>query len=73
MLKVKLDALNGRWTEELPNMLWSYRTTTRTSKGKTPFFLAFDIKAVISLEIKIPSFHMAAYDDEENQMTFVRN
>ena len=28
-LKKRLDGVKGRWAEELPNVLWAYRTTPR--------------------------------------------
>ncbi|XP_022891492.1 uncharacterized protein LOC111406334 [Olea europaea var. sylvestris] len=43
-LKAKLDLLKGGWAEELPSVLWSYRTTARTSTGETPFSMAFGIR-----------------------------
>ena len=36
-LKKRLDGAKGRWAEELPNVLWAYRTTPRQSTGETPF------------------------------------
>ena len=30
IIKTKLDNAKGAWPEELPNVLWAYRTTTRT-------------------------------------------
>ena len=36
-LKKRLDDAKGRWVEELPHVLWTYRTTPRRSTGETPF------------------------------------
>lgn len=36
--------------------------------GETRYSLAFDVEAVISVEVGIPSFHTSAYNEEENQM-----
>ena len=52
-LKKRLEQANGKWVEELPGVLWSYRTTTRTSIGETPFSLAYDAEAVIPAETGI--------------------
>ena len=30
IIKTKLDDAKGAWPEEFPNVLWVYRTTTRT-------------------------------------------
>ena len=32
-LKKRLDEAKGRWVEELPHVLWTYRTTPRCSTG----------------------------------------
>ncbi|KAH9751207.1 Ribonuclease H [Citrus sinensis] len=40
-LKTKLQKAKGDWPEELPFVLWSYRTTLRIPTGETPFSLAF--------------------------------
>ena len=36
-LKKRLDDAKGRWVEELPHVLWTYRTTPRRSTEETPF------------------------------------
>ena len=36
-LKKRLDDAKGKWVEELPHVLWTYRTTSRRSTGD-PFF-----------------------------------
>ena len=37
IIKAKLDEAKGAWSEELPIVLWAYRTTARTPTGETPF------------------------------------
>uniref|UniRef100_A0A2N9HDB7 Uncharacterized protein n=1 Tax=Fagus sylvatica TaxID=28930 RepID=A0A2N9HDB7_FAGSY len=39
MIKTRLEGAKGLWPEELPNILWAYRTTARTPTGETPFRL----------------------------------
>ncbi|XP_022897720.1 uncharacterized protein LOC111411417 [Olea europaea var. sylvestris] len=48
---------NGRdsWSDELPSILWTYRTTHRTTSGETPFMLAYGIEAMVPVEIRLPS------------------
>ncbi|XP_022841865.1 uncharacterized protein K02A2.6-like [Olea europaea var. sylvestris] len=67
-LKAKLDLFKGGWAEELPSVLWSYRTTARTSTGETSFSLAFGTEVMIPLEINIPSLHITDYDEERNHI-----
>ena len=50
-IKRKLEAAKGKWVEELPSILWTYRTTIRKFTNETPFALAFGVEAVIPLEI----------------------
>ncbi|KAL0416177.1 UNVERIFIED_CONTAM: hypothetical protein Slati_3449600 [Sesamum latifolium] len=38
-LKTRLDGAKGSWVEELPGVLWAYRTTPRSATGETPFCL----------------------------------
>ena len=43
----------GTWPEELPSILWAYRTTTRMPTGKTPFWLTYGSEAVIPAKVKL--------------------
>ncbi|KAK3037084.1 hypothetical protein RJ639_029926 [Escallonia herrerae] len=40
-LKKKLDEAKGAWVDELPNVLWEYRTTPHSVTGETPFLLCY--------------------------------
>ena len=42
-LKKRLDSAKGKWVEELPGVLWAYRTTTRKPTGIFPFALTYRI------------------------------
>ena len=33
IIKTRLDEAKGAWPEELPSVLWAYRTTVRTPTG----------------------------------------
>ena len=50
-LKKRLDDVKGKWVEELPHVLWTYRTTPRRSTGETPFSMTYGAETVIPLEI----------------------
>ena len=41
--------------EELPGVLWAYRTTTRRPTGASPFALTYGMEAVIPTEIGLPT------------------
>ena len=54
-LKKRLDPAKGKWVEELPGVLWAYRTTARKPTGVSPFALTYGMEAVIPTEIGIPT------------------
>ena len=65
-LKKKLDNSKGKWVNELPSILWSYRTMARTSTGKTPFSLVYGAEAVIPAEIGIKTARVLWADEGNN-------
>ena len=66
IIKAKLDDANGAWPEELPNVLWAYRTTTRTPTGETPFRLTYGTEAVIPVEVGVASIKRMVFNKEDN-------
>uniref|UniRef100_A0A2N9F3W1 Uncharacterized protein n=1 Tax=Fagus sylvatica TaxID=28930 RepID=A0A2N9F3W1_FAGSY len=66
-IKRKLEAAKGRWVEELPSILWTYRTTVRKSTNETPFALAFGVEAVIPLEIGMPTIRTTEFAVQTNE------
>ena len=67
LLKIIKTWLEGPWLEELQNVLWAYRTTTRVPTGETPFKLTFGIEVVILVEVGLTSFRVKTYEDQKNQ------
>ena len=65
-LKKRLDDANGNWSEELPSVLWAYRTTIRGPTGKTPFSLTYGTEAVISIELRLPTYRINHHDPAQN-------
>ena len=65
---MKLEEHKGLWVDELPKVLWAYRTTSRTSTGETPFSLAYRIAAMIPVEVGIPSLRRETYNPKENHV-----
>ena len=49
-----LEKAKGMWVDELPGVLWAYRTTPRRLTGTTPFALTYGMDAVIPTEIGMP-------------------
>jgi len=67
IIKTWLERAKGIWPDELPNVLWVYRTTVRTPIGKTPFKLACGSDAVIPAKVDLTSYKVAHYNNEENE------
>ena len=65
-LKMKLEEHKEVWADELSKVLWAYRMTSRTSTGETLFSLAYRVKAIIPVEVGIPSLWRKTYNLEEN-------
>ncbi|KAK0586754.1 hypothetical protein LWI29_011713 [Acer saccharum] len=65
-LKAKLEAKKGGWADKLPEVLWAYRTTIRSSTGETPFALAFGTEAIIPAETTFTSLRVQLYSPEHN-------
>ena len=59
-LKKRLEQAKGKWVEELPGVLWAYRTTPGRPTGNTPFTLTYGMDAVIPTEIGLPTIRTEA-------------
>ena len=63
-LKKKLKNLKGRWVDDLPEVLWAYRTTARSTTRETPFSLAYGNKAMVIVELGTESLRRDNFDPE---------
>ena len=70
-LKKRLDSAKGKWVEELPGVLWAYRTTARKPTGVSPFVLTYGMEAVIPTEIGLPTVR-AATSESANEESIIR-
>ena len=68
IIKTRLEGAKGIWPDELPGVLWAYRTTVRTPIGETPFKLAYGSEAVIPIEVHMASHRVKEYQAEENEV-----
>jgi hypothetical protein len=66
ILKKKLGDKKGDWADNLPEVLWAYRTTKRTPTEETPYALAFGTEAIIPAELGSGSLRVEAYKAETN-------
>ena len=65
-LKKRLDDAKGKWVDELPRVLWTYRTTPQRSIVETPFSMNYRAKAVIPIESTFPTLRTDQFSVEEN-------
>ena len=68
IIKTRFEGAKGIWLDELPGVLWAYRTTVRTPTGETPFELAYGSEAVIPIEVHMASYRVKEYQAEENEV-----
>ena len=54
-LKKCLHSVKEKWVDELPGLLWAYRTTRRKPTGMSPFALTYGMQAIIPIEIGMPT------------------
>ncbi|XP_050207702.1 uncharacterized protein LOC126657113 [Mercurialis annua] len=66
-LKARLGEFDRQWLEELPKVIWAYRTTPRAGTGDTPFSLTYGCEAMIPVEIGMPTLRVQFFDEAKNE------
>nr|XP_025703181.1 uncharacterized protein LOC112803948 [Arachis hypogaea] len=66
-IKRKLNNAKGEWANLIPEILWSYNTTIQSTTGETPFKLVYGSKALIPVEVGIPTLRDELYDEQQNE------
>ena len=66
IIKTWLEGAKGIWPEELPSILWAYRTTVRTPIGEMPFWLTYGSEAVIPAEVRFISYRVDNHNESKN-------
>ncbi|KAM6556779.1 hypothetical protein CsatB_003798 [Cannabis sativa] len=66
-LKKKMLACKNNSPEELPKVLWAYRTTPRTTTGHSAFSMAYHCEAMVPVESLFPSHRRMTYDRVTNK------
>ena len=72
-LKKMLDDAKGIWVEELPQVLWTYRTTPRRSIGENPFSMSYGAEAVIPIETGFPTLRTQSFNLNDNDKLLERS
>ena len=71
--KVIVNGFKKRWVEELPHVLWTYRTTPRRSTGETPFSMSYGAEVVIPIEIDFPTLRTQTFNPKDNDRLLERS
>ncbi|XP_075498803.1 uncharacterized protein LOC142537118 [Primulina tabacum] len=66
-LKTRLQGKGKDWVEELPSILWAYRTTPPAPTQETPFNLVYGFEAILPIEIGQTSHRVESYPDDNYQ------
>ena len=67
IIKTRLEGAKGVWPDELPGVLWAYKTTVRTPTGETPFKLAYGSETVIPIKVHMANHRVMMYQDKDNE------
>nr|GEX14305.1 reverse transcriptase domain-containing protein [Tanacetum cinerariifolium] len=57
-IRARLEKRCKNWIEEISHVLWARRTMIKSSNGETPFSLTYGTKAVIPVEIIMPTLRL---------------
>ena len=66
IIKVRLVGAKSAWSEELPSILWAYKTTARTPIGETPFNLTYGTEAIIPVKVGLTGLKREFFDEQSN-------
>ena len=72
-LKKMLDDAKGRWMEELPHILWTYRTTPQKSIGEIPFSMSYGAEVVIPIETGFSTLRTQMFNPNDNDKLLERS
>ena len=65
-LKKRLQWAKGKWLDELPKVLWTYRTTSRWPTEATPFALTYGMEVIIPTKISMLTAKKSVQDQRDN-------
>ena len=66
IIKTRLERAKGIWPEELPSVLWAYRTTIRTPTREMSFRLAYRNESIIPTKVGLVSYRVDNYGGNKN-------
>ena len=66
IIKARLVGAKRAWLDELPSVLWAYRTTTRSLTRETPFSLTYGTEVVTLVEIGLTNISKEFFNEHSN-------
>ena len=66
-LRKRLHSTKGKWVEELPRVIWAYRTTSRKPTEVSLFTLTYGMEAIIPIEIGMPTLRMEISEEANTE------
>ncbi|XP_071728092.1 uncharacterized protein [Rutidosis leptorrhynchoides] len=72
-IMARLDTERKGWADELPQVLWAFRTTPKGSNRETPFSLVYRSEAIIPAEIAVPTQRVMEFNDVSNVINLKEN
>ncbi|XP_071688260.1 uncharacterized protein [Rutidosis leptorrhynchoides] len=72
-IRARLDTHRKGWVDELPQVLWAFRTTPKGSNREMPFSLVYGTEVVIPAEIDVPTQRVVQFNDESNIISLKEN
>lgn len=67
-LKARVDRLNEKQANELPNILWVYQTIRRILTKETPFRFSFGFEAILIIKLGLLNIRVLSFNEMVNQM-----
>ena len=71
-LKKRLDSAKGKWVDELPGVLWAYRTIAHRPIDIFPFALTYGMEAIVPTEIGTPTLR-TDLPEQSNTETVIKD
>ena len=71
-LKKQLDSTKGKCVDELPGVLWAYRTTAHQPTDISPFALTYGMEAIVPTEIDMPTLR-TDLPEQSNTETVIKD
>ncbi|XP_065036626.1 uncharacterized protein LOC135672100 [Musa acuminata AAA Group] len=63
-LRRRVSVARSAWVDELPSILWSLRTTSKTATAESPYSLVFGTEAVLPPEVVFPTPRIKSYEEK---------